>query len=94
MSLVFQNLTIIDIFKPVLSRKREAILFLFTLSSSNMRQPPPIQMPTLVYTQQSNAHIEPVAVAPSAFGEKGRSHAELLKDFRAKKGSSNIIFPV
>jgi len=74
----------LNISQPVLTRKREAVLFLFTLSTFNPRQNPSIQMPAIVYPQHSP--ISAVSTKPSTCRDKGRSNADLLKDFRATKG--------
>lgn len=44
-------------------------------------------MPTLTYQPQARLQAETVAPELQATGEKSRSNAELLKEFRAKKGA-------
>jgi len=68
-------------------KKREAILFLFTLSTFNAHQQSTIQMPALIYPNQSHPHIEPVSAVPAVTEEKGQSNAEMLREFRAQKGN-------
>jgi hypothetical protein len=75
------------ILKPVLSRKQETILFLLTLSSSNVRRPPAISMPTLVNPPPSKTQAHLASVEPPAPQEgKTFSKAEALRDFRMQKG--------
>ena len=68
-------------------KKREAILFLFTLSTFNTLQQTAIQMPAILYPHQSHPHIEPVSPVPAVTEEKGRSNAEMLREFRGQKGN-------
>ena len=73
--------------KPVLSRKQETILFLLTLSSSNVRRPPTISMPALVNPPQLKTQTHLPSAEPLAPQEgKTMSKAETLRDFRIQKG--------
>src|SRR6266704_286704 len=67
-------------------KKREAILFLFTLSTFNTHQQSAIQIPAILYPHQSHPHIEPASAVPAVTEEKGRSNAEMLREFRGQKG--------
>lgn len=73
--------------KPVLSRKQEAILFLLTLSSSNVRRAPTISMPTLVNPPSLKTQTR-LASSDSLAPQEGKifSKAEALRDFRIQKG--------
>ena len=71
--------------KPVLSRKQETILFLLTLSSSNVRRPPTISMPTLVNPPQLKTQTHLASAEPHE--GKILSKAEALRNFRIQKGN-------
>ena len=82
--LSFAIMLSLSISQPVLARKREAVLFLFTLSTFNPRQHSSIQIPAIAYPK--HPAINAVPTNASTRKEKGRSNADLLKDFRATKG--------
>ncbi|KAF8205020.1 gamma-tubulin complex, DGRIP91/SPC98 component [Pholiota molesta] len=88
----FTNLVARLLDQPVLSRKEEAVLFLFTLSSLNGQPQPSIHLsflsqPSLPITIQGNttAHTPPVRK-----GEPERSNAARLKEYRAYKGAQHM----
>ncbi|KAF9534282.1 gamma-tubulin complex, DGRIP91/SPC98 component [Crepidotus variabilis] len=84
----FTNLASRLLDQPVLSRKQEAILFLFTLSTFDTHQQPAIQMPAVVQPRQpANSRIQPIPVAAAVSNkETAHSNADILKIYRAKKG--------
>jgi len=78
--------------KPVLSRKQEAILFLFTLSSLNARQSSSIQTTIPVQRSSLKVHaVTPVSESTSSIEDRTRSNAARLQEFRAQKGASNYL---
>ncbi|KAF8974520.1 gamma-tubulin complex, DGRIP91/SPC98 component [Flammula alnicola] len=87
----FSNLVVRLLDQPVLSRKQDAILFLFTLSSLNGRQQPTIQMPMLSQPPPLKVQeVPPPNDSTANTGPKGRSNATRLKEYRAHKGISHM----
>ncbi|KAF8165302.1 gamma-tubulin complex, DGRIP91/SPC98 component [Crassisporium funariophilum] len=80
----FSNLVIRLLDQPVLSRKQEAILFLFTLSATTARRAPTIQISTLANPRPSRTQTN--LSSPSNQGDRGPCKAELLREYRTQQG--------
>ncbi|KAG5732384.1 Spindle pole body component alp6 [Termitomyces sp. T112] len=93
-SLKFTNLLSRLLDQPVLSRKHASVLFLLSLATFTQTQssasflpslapPPPSRRPT---TANPNGHVSP----PRTPVSRGKPKAELLKEYRAKNGLSQL----
>ncbi|KAJ7068312.1 gamma-tubulin complex, component 3 [Mycena amicta] len=85
-ALKFTNLLSRLLDQPVLSRKNASILFLHSLASSSTR-PPPTFLPTLSAPPPPTR--SPVD-APVTRQPKGKSKADILREFRAKTGRQHL----
>ncbi|THH04788.1 hypothetical protein EW146_g10082, partial [Bondarzewia mesenterica] len=92
-SLQFTNLLSRLLEQPVLNRKYASLLFLHTLASSS--QTPALKssfLPSLAPPPPSRATLSPSSaeVTHSTRTSKGKSKAELLRDYRAKTGRPHV----
>nr|GAT59461.1 predicted protein [Mycena chlorophos] len=86
-SLKFTNLLSRLLDQPVLSRKNASIQFLHSLASSPNR-PPPNFLPSLAAPPPATTQA-PIEV-PGARQPKGKSKAEILREYRAKSGRQHL----
>ncbi|KAG6831584.1 hypothetical protein H0H92_009057 [Tricholoma furcatifolium] len=75
--------------QPVLSRKHASVLFLLSLASSSQSQPPTSFLPSLAPpppTRRSPTPSPVDLVAPRPHVLRGKTKAELLREYRSKTG--------
>ncbi|KAG6816919.1 hypothetical protein H0H87_001621 [Tephrocybe sp. NHM501043] len=92
-SFKFTNLLSRLLDQPVLSRKHASVLFLLTLASSNQSQSSTSFLPSLAPLPPSRKPMtsSPVEPIPTrARQPRGKSKAELLREYRAKTGHSQL----
>jgi gamma-tubulin complex component 3 len=85
-------------FQPVLSRKPETIIFLYSLASSPAAQPSAVLLPLLTSPPYQKAPVIQQVFNDASKGGKVtvKSKATLLRDYRSHKsklGSSSRRFP-
>ncbi|KAI0353516.1 gamma-tubulin complex DGRIP91/SPC98 component [Trametes cingulata] len=92
-TLRFTNLLSRLLEQPVLSRKHASLQFLYTLASTPAQGPPASFLPALAPpppTRQSSKATTPVDAHPPSRPQRGKSKADLLREYRLRLGQPHI----